>query len=164
MAFLYYKYKSNDDNTNKIPKKIDFNSFQDKKDARGKAAEAFALKWEKERLRGDELDHLIKKIDDRTERPGYGYDFLSHNSDGTERFIEVKSVRKLNGEGTYRFYASSNQKLVSEEHKLSYYLYLVYFDDNGKPIDLDAERAHDFYQRANIDIDTFVVIYQNDDH
>lgn len=110
------------------------------------------------------MNHLIKKIADRRDRPGYGYDFLSYNSDETERYIEVKSVLKINGEGKHRFYTSSNQKDVSEDpkHKSSYYLYLVYFDDDGEPTDLDVERAHEFYQRADIDTDTFVVTFQKD--
>jgi hypothetical protein len=166
MAFLYYKYEGKTENTVKIPRRIDFRLLQERKDARGRAAEEFALRWEKQRLRGDEAGKLIKNIRDRRDRPGYGYDFLSHNSDGTERLIEVKSVQKLNEGGNFRFYASSKQKEVAGEpkHQLKYYLYLVYFDEKGKPADLDEERAYEFYHRADIDTDTYVVRFKTDSH
>ena len=62
------------------PKEVDFDRLLDNRKAIGAAAEAFALAWEQDRLRGMGLDALIKKIEDRRSRPGYGYDFLSHSA------------------------------------------------------------------------------------
>jgi hypothetical protein len=165
MTFLYHKYMNKElIKAKKQPKKINFKALQERKDARGKAAEGFAFEWEKKRLKGSDLGHLINRIEDRTSRPGYGYDFLSYNQDETERYIEVKSVLKINEEGTHRFFVSKTERQVSEsaDHKLTYYLYLVFFDDRGRPIDLYHVRAQEFYRRANIDADTFVVQFQDE--
>ena len=37
-------------------------------------------------------EELVKKIEDRRDIPSYGYDYLSFNAPGHERYIEVKSV------------------------------------------------------------------------
>ena len=96
MAFLYRKYmKKGEENNESRPRIVDWKSLQEKKDARGRAAEDFAFNWEKKRLKGSDLEHLVSKIENRTDKPTYGYDFLSYNSDETQRFIEVKSVLEV---------------------------------------------------------------------
>lgn len=53
MAFLYRKYmKKGEKNKESRPREVDWRALQDKKDARGKAAEDFAFKWEKEEAEG----------------------------------------------------------------------------------------------------------------
>jgi len=168
MAFLYRKYikkyKLQKSNSGRIPKNVDFRALQERRDARGKAAEEYALEWEKKRLRGADLGRLVTKIQDRTDRPGYGYDFLSYNSDISERYIEVKSVLKLNGSGLHRFYISQNEKRVSDSvtHQPAYYFYLVFFDADGVAVDLFPARAADLYQKVQMDVDSFIVLFQDE--
>jgi len=168
MAFLYRKFiNAESEPTQKpkaLPKKINLKDLQARKDARGKAAEGYAVEWEKKRLNGAGLGHLIKNIENRTDRPGYGYDFLSYSSSKTKRYIEVKSVLKIGKSGTYRFYLSKNEQVVSKsvEHRSNYYFYLVFFDGNGSPVDLYATRAIELYKKAEMDVDSFVVLFQDE--
>lgn len=168
MAFLYAKYM----NIGRKPvaavqkprkkaahQKVNFEDVQNQRDAIGKAAEEFALEWEKQRLDGVGLPHLISKIEDRRDRPGYGYDFLSHTAQRQQRYIEVKAVRKLpNGEG-HRFFLSDNERTVSESvvHRRAYFFYLVFFGRDGKPEDLRPICAQELYQKCEVSPASYVV-------
>lgn len=131
----------------KAHRKVNFEDVTADRDAVGKRSEKFALNWEKERLIGLGYQELVSKIDDRRNRPGYGYDFLSYSSPGRERHIEVKSVAKDRKAGGYRFYLSENQRSVSKSKGRThdYYFYLVFYDNRGKPDHLLAKRATDVY-------------------
>ena len=87
---------------------------------------------------GANLGHLIARIEDRRDRPGYGHDFLSYSREGEPRYVEVKCVKKL-GDG-HRFFLSDNehQTSLSAEHRSTYYFYLVFFDGSRKPVELLA--------------------------
>lgn len=155
-AFLYQQYglekqkpKSSIQKPRKMShRKINFEDISEQRAVIGKAAEEFALEWEKKRLIGENFEHLTLKIDDRRDRPKYGYDFLSHTSPGQQRFIEVKAVGKLYGGEGYRFFLSDNEHKVSlsDEHRKSYYFYLVYFDQQGKPVELEPIHADQLYR------------------
>jgi hypothetical protein len=56
--------------------RVNFEDIQNERSRIGKKAEDFPLGWEKDRLRGADLEHLIPAIDDRRDRPSYGYDFF----------------------------------------------------------------------------------------
>ncbi|MDO8458488.1 MAG: DUF3883 domain-containing protein [Burkholderiaceae bacterium] len=143
----------------KVFKKVNFEDIQNQRDAIGKAAEDFAIEWEKQRLNGAELSHLIEKIDDRRDRPGFGYDFLSHTSDKQQRYIEVKSVKKLtNGEG-HRFFLSDNELTVSKsaDHQGSYFFYLVFFGKNQQPTNLEPILAEDMYKLGEMSSASYIV-------
>jgi Domain of unknown function (DUF3883) len=167
MAFLYNTYvRANNTPTSAIKKprkkthrKVNFEDVQNQRNEIGKAAEEFALEWEKDRLSGENLEKLIPKIKDRRERPGYGYDFLSHASPKKQRFIEVKSVGKLSkGEG-YRFFLSDNEHSISisAEHRKDYFFYLVLFNEKKEPIDLRPILASDLYKLCNMTPASYVV-------
>ena len=168
MAFLYAVYVYSDDTgvpqkvqipRKKTHRKVNFEDIQAQRDAIGKSAEDFALQWEKQRLEGAELTSLISKIEDRRDRPGYGYDFLSHTTIKVPRFIEVKSVRKLpNGEG-FRFFLSENEHVVSKSdlHRDKYFFYLVLFDGASNPVDLIPVRVKDMYQNCEMQPASYVV-------
>ncbi len=98
------------------------------------------------RLSGADLRHLIDRIEDRRERPGYGHDICSFSSKDVRRYIEVKSVAKL--EDGHRFFLSDNEHRVSKsvEHRSGYYFYLVFFDGRSNPVELIAVRAQQFYR------------------
>lgn len=132
-------------------RKVNFEDVQRERDRIGKAAEAFARKWEEDRLRGADLPHLVGAIVDRREQPGYGYDFMSHSAPNQPRYIEVKSVGKVAGEG-YRFFLSDNERFVSQtgDHADSYFFYLVFFDGKGQPISLKTVLAAKMYEDAEI--------------
>lgn len=158
MAFLYKTYVRVGRATappvqrprKKNRRRVDFEEMQKQKSEIGRAAEAYALKWEQERLAGVGLEHLIEKIEDLTDRPGHGHDFLSHNADGELRFIEVKSVGK-DSEG-HRFFLSDNEHRtsLSADHAIAYYFYLVFFDGRKQPCDLVAILATHLYSNAEL--------------
>jgi Domain of unknown function (DUF3883) len=134
----------------KMHRKVNFEDIQAQRGAKGKKAERFALQWEKDRLIGAELSELIEAIDDRTEYPTYGYDFLSHTAPRKPRFIEVKSVSKQKGQ--HLFFLSENERTVSlsPEHRDAYYFYLVFFDKEGNAVDLEPRLASDIYRDAEL--------------
>lgn len=138
---------------------MNFEDIQVQRDAIGKAAEAFALEWERLRLVGAELSHLISKIEDRRDRPGYGYDFLSHTSPTQQRYIEVKSVGKLPGGQGHRFFLSDNEHTISKssDHRGAYFFYLVFFSGNGQPIELQPIRADVLYELGEMTPASYVV-------
>lgn len=171
MTFLYKTYVNTDEeptSTIKKPRKmaahrkVNFEDIQKQWGKIGKAAEKFALKWEKERLKGAGETNLISKIEDRRDRPKYGYDFLSHTTPGQERFIEVKSVAKLSNGDVYRFYLSDNEHSVSlsSEHRKSYFFYLVFFDKDGKPKELKPICASELYKQSEIVPACYVVRFE----
>lgn len=143
----------------KVHQKVNFEDIQGQRDAIGKAAEAFALEWEKQRLAGAELSRLISKIEDRRDQPGYGYDFLSHTSPTQQRFIEVKSVGKLPGGQGHRFFLSDNENTISRsvDHCSAYFFYLVFFNGNGQPIELQPIRAGELYELSEMSPASYVV-------
>lgn len=160
MAFLYKTYVRAESQVSdtitkprkKVHRKVDFEDVQAQRDFIGRAAEEFALDWEISRLEGAGIGKMISKIEDRRDRPGYGYDFLSHSSPTQERFIEVKSVRKLSGGRGYRFFLSDNEHSVSisSDHRDNYYFYMVFFDGNREPISLKAIRADELYTVSDL--------------
>lgn len=130
-------------------RRVDFEEMQKQRSELGRAAEDFALEWEKDRLRGARLERLIARIEDRRDRPGYGYDFMSFSSEEFHRFIEVKSVAKL--KDGHRFFLSDNEHHTSSstEHSGSYFFYLVFFD-TGKPVELLAILAGQLYPKVEM--------------
>ncbi len=143
----------------KAHRKVNFEDIQAQRDKIGKAAEVYALEWEKQRLEGIGFKELVSKIEDRRNRPGYGYDFFSHTSPKQHRFIEVKAVGKLPGGEGYRFFLSDNEHIVSksEEHRGSFFFYLVFFDTAGQPVELRPVRADELYLQSEILPASYVV-------
>jgi Domain of unknown function (DUF3883) len=158
MAYLYKVYVHADRPVTsplekphvKKHRRVDFEEMQKQRAEIGRAAEEFALEWEKERLVGAGLEHLIGKIDDRRQRPSYGHDFLSWSAKGEPRYIEVKCVAKL--DDGHRFFLSENEHETSltKEHHDAYFFYLVFFDGSGQPSELLAVLAHQLYPHADL--------------
>ncbi len=134
----------------KSRRRVNFEDIHNQRSAIGAKAEKFALEWERKRLIGAQLDHLVERIEDRRDRPGFGYDFLSYTSDEQRRFIEVKSAAKL--DQGHRFFLSDNEHATSRsaEHRESYYFYRVTFDGKGEPSDLIPVLAESLYLHAEI--------------
>lgn len=131
-------------------RRVDFEEMQRQRTEIGRLAEEFALHWEKARLVGARLGHRVKEIEDRRDRPGFGHDFLSFSSEVQDRYIEVKSVARLSD--GHRFFLSDNehQTSLSKEHRSGYYFYLVFFDSDGKPAEVQAVRADQLYMKAEM--------------
>lgn len=131
-------------------RRVDFEELQRERAEIGRIAEEFALRWEKVRLGGANLEHLVPKIEDRRNFPSYGHDFRSFTSSGEERFIEVKCVAQ--SQGGHRFFLSENEFETSRsrEHRAQYYFYLVYFNGKRNPVDLDAILAERLYSNSDM--------------
>lgn len=167
MSFLYDTYIYEGQVDEDVPKKprepskrvVDFDEVNAERVRIGKAAEAFALNWEKRRLEGCDLGHMVNSIADRRDQPGYGYDFQSFSSTKKPRYVEVKSVGRLpNGEG-YRFFLSANEHHIStsSKHREEYYFYMVFFDGSGNPMSLTPTRAEALYDSCELLPGSFVV-------
>jgi len=133
------------------PGTVDFDALKEAWDKIGKASEIFAWKWEKERLEGAGLSDLVPEMEDRRDRPTYGYDFLSCSAPGVERYIEVKTVKKVRG-GGHRCFVSETEHKISQDpaHVREYYFYLVSLRKDGKPGSLTAVRAEDHYKVSEL--------------
>jgi len=171
MMFLYETYIHRDDAAtaadieepkDRKHRRVNMEDMQRQWGAIGRVAEDYALNWEKERLRGADLEHLIPRIEDRRDRPGFGYDLLSYTAPGKERYIEVKSVGTLPGAKGYRFFLSDNEHSVSQSaaHCDAYFFYLVFFDREGKPAELWPIAASELYKRAAMKPASYLVGFQ----
>ena len=91
----------------------------------GLLGEQFVFEYEKWRLSKAGHTKLAKKIKwvSRDEGDGPGYDILSKNADGTDRYIEVKTT-KLSKESP--IFVSANEIAFAEKNPDSFYLYRVF--------------------------------------
>lgn len=176
MSFLYAKFIRSDLNTfpsapvknprKRARRRVNFEDIVANRDAIGKMSEEFAIEWEKNRLIGLGYHELVAKIEDRRDTPSYGYDYLSFSAPGHERYIEVKSVGRNRKEECFQFYLSENELSVSNstESSSDYYFYLVLYGKDGKPCDLLARHAKEFYLRSEINPCAYVVRFDLEDH
>jgi hypothetical protein len=97
----------------------------------GKAGEEFIVDFERWRLLKMGLGQLADRVDHvaRTQGDGLGYDVLSFESDGRERFIEVKTTAF--GEET-PFFVSTNELAFAREEPEQFFLCRV-FDFRVEP-------------------------------
>ena len=103
----------------------DFSGKEKMDKALGLAGELLVLKLEIERLREEGLDQLADKVIHTSvvEGDGAGYDIRSYNSDGTIKYVEVKTTK--GGKGT-AFYISPNELAFSKVHQSSFELVRVF--------------------------------------
>ena len=102
----------------------------------GKIAEDFVVKWEVERLGKNKMHKESKNV----RRVGHldvmlGYDIESFTKSGEvpDRLIEVKCTRG----DSLRFYWSAHEIKVAKEKKDNYFIYFVWLDNEGNPLDLE---------------------------
>ncbi len=99
-------------------KKTDYKKKAEDDAAVGAAGEKFALAYERWRLR--EHAHLLEKIEHVSlEDDTLGYDIRSFETDGAERFVEVKATL---GTLTSRFFITANELDCAEKKGKSYVL------------------------------------------
>ncbi len=172
MEFLYAEYYPNRRSSGskvrkpakKRPGTVNFDELQKAWSKIGKKSEAYALRWEKERLKGADLADLAKEIDDRRNRPGYGYDFLSFTSRGVKRYIEVKTVAKVKS-GGHRCFVSETEYSVSKspKHSPEYFFYLVSLGKDGEPASVTAVRADEQYKASELLTATYEMRFELSD-
>lgn len=98
----------------------------------GSAGEEFILRVEHERLWREGKCNLADRIDHVSKTKGdfVGFDILSFEASGREKFIEVKTTQYS---AMTRFFTSSNEVEVSQRHADQYLLYRLFnFDKQPK--------------------------------
>lgn len=113
------------------PIKINYIEREQKNSALGLKGEELVIRYEHWRLAYEGKEHLSKKIEwISKDDDGAGFDILSKNSNGTDRYIEVKTT-KLSKETP--FYFSSNEYEFSRQKSEDYHLYRLYnFSESPK--------------------------------
>ncbi len=108
-----------------IRRAVDYLEREARNVSLGASGELFALELEDRRLREEGRTDLANRIEhvSRTQGDGLGYDIVSFDSNGRERFIEVKTTRF--GAST-PFFASRNEVRVSEELSHHFHLYRLF--------------------------------------
>lgn len=106
-------------------KKVDWDKIRDRNNEVGDQGEEFIMEFEIDRLvengfsNGKEVVQHLSRL----QGDGLGYDISSINSDGTSRFIEVKTTTS---EVNTAFYMSKNEKRFFEVYGEQAYIYRVY--------------------------------------
>lgn len=116
----------------RIAVKRDYVERESRNRSLGEAGELLVMNYEAHRLRRDGKPRLAEKIDhvSRTKGDGLGYDVLSYELDGRERFIEVKTTAFAE---TTPFFISANEVRFSEEFAAQFHLYRLFaFRDDPK--------------------------------
>jgi hypothetical protein len=104
---------------------IDFVKLDAENRSLGKAGEKFIAEFEAKRLWDIGKKKLSQRVElvSETKGDGIGYDILSFEENGTERFIEVKTTNR----GKYfPFYTSINEVDFSDDFSSQYHLYRLY--------------------------------------
>ena len=132
----------------------DFEDMARKAREKGEKSERFALEREESRLRSRGLTALIPKIQDRTKKPRYGYDFESFSSPEQPRYIEVKTFTAS------RFFVSANELRIAqdEEKGKRYFFYLVTYDKAGEPDNCLIYRADEVLDWCDLRPQDFMVV------
>lgn len=91
----------------------------------GKAGERFVVEYEQWRLETAGFGLLANKVDHvaETQGDGLGYDVLSFETDGRERYIEVKTTAH---DAATPFFVSSNEVAFAKEVSERFRLYRLY--------------------------------------
>lgn len=116
---------STDDRIRRVVRRHD-PAMRDARNRRlGTAGERLILRHERHRLRAASLDDLAKRVRwiAREEGDGAGFDILSFDCRGQERWLEVKTTT---GPNTTPFYLTENEHRVSEENPERYRLVRLY--------------------------------------
>jgi hypothetical protein len=104
----------------------------------GHAGEQFALEFEKWQLIRSGKDNLADQVEwvSQTKGDGLGFDILSRNTNGTDKYIEVKTT-KLSKEAPFFF--TKNEMQFSVERARDFHLYRVFqFDSTPRLFTLNG--------------------------
>lgn len=148
------------------PKKIDWTTVNSSRSELGRMGEEFAVRYETNRVLAfapqdaDRIIHLSIEQGD-----GAGFDIISLNEDGSERYIEVKTT--VGGLDT-PFYMSENERAFFDLHKDigDLYIYRIYnFDTINKKGELKIISADILFSDYKFDPISYKVTkkYSNSD-
>jgi hypothetical protein len=114
-----------------VPQKRDYLAREARNASLGLAGEEFVLNYEHYRLRSLGKDGLADRVEhvSQTKGDGLGYDILSFDTTGRERFIEVKTTAF--GKET-PFYVSRGELRFAKEYENAFHLYRL-FDFRREP-------------------------------
>jgi hypothetical protein len=104
----------------------------------GRSGEQFALEFEKWQLVRSGKDNLADQVEwvSQTKGDGLGFDILSRNTNGTDKYIEVKTT-KLSKEAPFFF--TKNEMQFSVERARDFHLYRVFqFDSTPRLFTLNG--------------------------
>ena len=101
-----------------------FNNHKKQKQL-GSKGESFVMEYEKKYLIKNGRPDLANKVElvSKTKGDGLGYDVLSFDIEGKEKFIEVKTTRSSCKQ---EFFVTANELEFSKQNAKSYWLYRVY--------------------------------------
>lgn len=107
------------------PVKVNYMELEQANQKVGQTGESIALEYERWRLVQAGKENLAEEIEwvSQTQGDGLGFDILSKNTNGTDRYIEVKST-KLTKEAP--FYFSPLEYDFSKRKRSSFFLYRVF--------------------------------------
>lgn len=118
LPFVAPNPRTTNPNNNSKPDYEKINRLNKKLGDRG---EKVVLDFEKERLKNTNYKEQVKRVSLKSD--SLGYDILSFDEDGKERYIEVKATRSKVGDAN--FFLTINEFKTAQE-KENYYIYLVY--------------------------------------
>jgi hypothetical protein len=117
--------------TKTAKKKIDYQLKNLNNSVTGNKGEEIVLKIERENLRNAGLNELADKVDRVSSKDDtVGYDILSYDKDGKEKYIEVKASAQTGS--TVRFFVSLNEYNIGMK-KDNYYIYYVQDINSEQP-------------------------------
>lgn len=107
------------------PVKTNFLEKEQNNRTLGELGEKFVLEFEKTRLSNAGKVNLAEKIEwvSKEEGDGLGYDILSRNLNGTDRYIEVKTTKLSK---STPIFLSKNELSFSRKKSSDFYLYRVF--------------------------------------
>ncbi len=131
------------------PQKIDWQALNHRRTELGRLGEEFVMRYETNNVfqfAPNDLDRVIHLSEEQGD--GAGFDIMSINYDGTDRYIEVKTTQ---GSADTPFYMTENERAYFEINRFenSSFIYRVFdFDVNtrmGRVIVISAEELFSTY-------------------
>lgn len=129
-------------------RKIDYQKQNEINQKIGKLGELLALEWEKSKLIREGLNQYIENIVQVSQfDDSLGYDIISFNNDGSNKYIEVKTTTR---NGKSPFYLTETEIKAINLFD-NYYIYRVYDfneeDNSGKIYIIDCKKnIHKYYE------------------
>lgn len=105
--------------------KLDYFEIERANRSLGSTGEELVMKYEKWRLTKAGKEPLAERIEwvSRDQGDGLGFDILSRNTNGTDRYIEVKTTKR--GKNTPIYFSRNEYEFASEKHA-QFFLYRVF--------------------------------------
>lgn len=135
-----------------IPKKIDWTGLNDSRSELGRLGENFAIRYETNRVlkfAPQDTERIIHLSDEQGD--GAGFDIISLNDDGTNRFIEVKTTK---GSLDTPFYMTENERAFFDLYKneRNLFIYRVYnFDSIEQSGSIEVIPANEIFVKYQFD-------------